>query len=95
MVLQVGVQVVEQELLLLPFLHLRDDAQVQVHDQGLDLSSLPVLPKPARDVEQDCLEGRQNTIMNQLVYDLQEVGLKISLALLLYCLTARIWLKRA
>ena len=57
MVLQVGVQVVEQELLLLPFLHLRDDAQVQVHDQGLDLSSLPVLPKPARDVEQDCLKG--------------------------------------
>ena len=43
-VLQVGVEVVKQELLLLSLLHLGDDAQVQVHNQGLDLSGLPVLP---------------------------------------------------
>ena len=56
MVLQVGVQVVQEEFLLLPLLNLGDDAQVQVHDESLDLSGLPVLPKPPRDVEEDGLK---------------------------------------
>ena len=55
-VLQVGVQVVQEEFLLLPLLNLGDDAQVQVHDESLDLSGLPVLPKPPRDVEEDGLK---------------------------------------
>ena len=58
-VLQVGVQVVQEELLLLPLLHLGDDAQVQVHHQRLDLARFPVLPQPPRDVEEDCLRGKK------------------------------------
>ena len=50
-VLQVGVQVVEEELLLLTFLGLGDDPQVQVHLQGPDLAGLPVLPQPAWNVK--------------------------------------------
>jgi hypothetical protein len=55
-VLQVRVEVVQQQFLLLTFLHLGDDPQVQVHDQGRDLAGLPILPKPTRNVEQNCLK---------------------------------------
>jgi len=55
-VLQVGVEVVQQQLLLLALLDLRDDPQVQVHDKGLDFPGLPIFPKPPWDVEQNCLK---------------------------------------
>ncbi len=55
-VLQVRVEVVQQQLLLLPLLHLGDDAQVQVHHERGDLARLPVLPQPTRNVEQYCLK---------------------------------------
>ena len=49
-------EVVEQQLLLLPSLSLGDDPQVQVHLEGTNLASLPVLPEPPGNVEQDRLE---------------------------------------
>ena len=36
--------------------NLGDDPHVQVHHEGGDLARLPVLPQPARDVEQDRLK---------------------------------------
>ena len=50
-VLQVCVQIVDQQLLLLPLLGLGDDALVEVHLQRRDLARLPVLPQPAWDIE--------------------------------------------
>ena len=44
MILQVVIQIVEKELLLLLFLHLGDDADVEVHHEGGDLAGLPILP---------------------------------------------------
>ena len=55
-VLQVGVEVVDEELLLLPLLHLGDDPQVEVHHEGGDLARLPVFPQPPRDVKEDRLK---------------------------------------
>ena len=55
-VLQVGVEVVDEELLLLPLLHLGDDPQVEVHHEGGDLARLPVFPQPPRDVKEDRLQ---------------------------------------
>ena len=49
-------EIVEQQLLLLPLLGLRDDPQVEIHLQRLDLARLPVLPQPPRDVEEDGLK---------------------------------------
>ena len=43
-ILQVVIQIVEKELLLLLFLHLGDDADVEVHHEGGDLAGLPILP---------------------------------------------------
>ena len=43
-VLEVRVEVVEEEFLLRPLLGLRDDAEVEVHHQGLDFAGLPVFP---------------------------------------------------
>ncbi len=60
MILQVCVQVVEEQLLLLPFFGLRDDPQVQVHLQSSDLARLPVLPQPSWNVEQNCLKTKIN-----------------------------------
>ena len=60
-VLQVGVEVVDEELLLLPLLHLGDDPQVEVHHEGGDLARLPVFPQPPRDVKEDRLK-RERTI---------------------------------
>ena len=56
MMLEVGVQVVDQQLLLQLFLHVGDDAEVEVHAEGGHLARLPVLPQPPRDVEQDRLQ---------------------------------------
>jgi len=55
-VLQIGVHVVDQKLLFQLLLHLRNDAQVQVHPEGGDLAGLPVLPQPSWNVEQNSLE---------------------------------------
>ena len=43
-ILQVVVQIIEKELLLLFFLHFGDDANVEVHHEGGDLTGLPILP---------------------------------------------------
>ena len=43
-VLEVGVEIVDQQLLLLPLLRLCDDALVKVHLERRDLSGFPVLP---------------------------------------------------
>ena len=59
-VLQVGVEVVDEELLLLPLLHLGDDPQVEVHHEGGDLARLPVFPQPPRDVKEDRLKRERN-----------------------------------
>ena len=57
-VLEVGVQVVQQQLLFRPFLGLGDDAQVKVHLECSNLSGLPILPQPPRDVEQNGLKQK-------------------------------------
>ena len=57
MILEVVVKVVQQQLLLLFLLHFRDHANVEVHHERSDLAGLPVLPQPARDVEQDRLKS--------------------------------------
>ena len=44
MILQVVIQVVQEELLLLLFLHLGDDTNVEVHHEGGNLTGLPILP---------------------------------------------------
>ena len=59
MVLEVGVQVVYQQLLLQLLLHVGDDAEVEVHSQGGHLTGFPVLPQPPRDVEQNGLQQQQ------------------------------------
>ena len=58
-VLQVGVEVVDEQLLFLPLLHLGDDPQVEVHHEGGDLARLPVFPQPPRDVKEDRLKERR------------------------------------
>ena len=55
-VLQVGVEVVDEQLLFLPLLHLGDDPQVEVHHEGGDFARLPVFPQPPRDVKEDRLK---------------------------------------
>lgn len=55
-VLKVGVQVVDEQLLLLSLLHFCDDPQVEVHHEGSYLACLPVFPEPTWNVEQDCLQ---------------------------------------
>ena len=61
-VLQVGVEVVDEQLLLLPLLHLGDDPQVEVHHEGGDLARLPVFPQPPRDVKENRLKKRDREI---------------------------------
>ena len=62
MVLEIGVQVVEQELLLLPPLGLCQNAQVQIHLQGRDLARLPVLPQPSRNVKENGLKKKMKCL---------------------------------
>ena len=50
-VLQVCVEIVDQQLLLLPLLRLRDDALVEIHLERRDLSRLPVFPQPSWNIE--------------------------------------------
>ena len=44
MILQVVIQVVQEELLLLLFLHLGDNSDVEIHHEGGNFAGLPVLP---------------------------------------------------
>ena len=55
-VLEVVGEVVEQQPLLLPLLHVLHDADVQIHHQRVDLARLPVLPQPTGNVEQQGLQ---------------------------------------
>ena len=55
MVLEVVCEVVEQQPLLLPLLHVLHDADVEVHHERVDLARLPVLPQPTGNVEQQGL----------------------------------------
>ena len=58
-VLEVVCEVVEQQPLLLPLLHVLHHADVQVHHQRVDLPRLPVLPQPTGNVEQQGLQGEK------------------------------------
>ena len=42
----------------MPVLRVWNDAQIEVHLEGLDLARLPVLPQPSGYVEQDRLEKK-------------------------------------
>ena len=66
MVLQVGVEIVDQQLLLQLLLHVGDDAEVEVHPEGRHLPGLPVLPQPPRDVEKDSLKYRECRTLSHL-----------------------------
>ena len=43
-ILQVVIQVVQKEFLLLLFLHLGDNSDVEIHHEGGNFAGLPVLP---------------------------------------------------
>ena len=58
-VLEVVCEVVEQQPLLLPLLHVLHHADVQIHHQRVDLARLPVLPQPTGNVEQQGLQGEK------------------------------------
>ena len=76
MVLEVGVQVVYQQLLLQLLLHVGDDAEVEVHPQGRHLTRFPVLPQPPRDVEQDGLQQQQQH--QYVIYKAAQVAHRLS-----------------
>ena len=43
-ILQVVIQIVQKEFLLLLFLHLGDNSDVEIHHEGGNFAGLPVLP---------------------------------------------------
>jgi len=49
--LQIFMKVVNEQLLLLFFLHLWNNSDIQVHHERLDLSAFPILPKPPWNVK--------------------------------------------
>ena len=59
---QVHLQVVEKHLLLLLLLDISHQADVHVHEEGVDLATLPVFPEPPRDIEQHGLTNRTRRV---------------------------------
>ncbi len=57
--LEVGVEIVDEQFLLELLLHLGDDSKIEIHAERADLAGLPVLPEPARHVEQESLKRKQ------------------------------------
>ena len=64
-VLEVVGEVVEQQPLLLPLLHVLHDADVEVHHERVDLARLPVLPQPPGNVEKQGLKQGRRDVLGQ------------------------------
>lgn len=77
-------EVVEQHFLLLLFLHLGAEPDVEIHHKGMNLATLPALPEPARSVEEDrlrakCRMNKYRRIDQSLIYYGEFCGRRIYL----------------
>ena len=57
MLLEIGVEVIDEELLLQFFIRIRLDPQVEIHPESKNFPRLPIFPEPSRDIEEDCLQA--------------------------------------
>ena len=68
---QIGVQIVNEQFLLQLLVSLGLDSHIEIHPQGQNLPGLPVLPQPARDIEDHTLEDKISDLLKFTVLCMQ------------------------